>query len=339
MKNVPTHALFGWLLLFGCFACQKNIPTDRFSLADPSALDSVLNHFVENDYFPFLYARLEALDGTVLYEHAAVNDNLLPETEINGNSWIRIWSMSKIVTICLALDLIEDGILKFDDPVEQYIPEFGGMKVAVTETGQSLTEFEWGNRSQVCPVKLVASDSEMTVRHLINHQAGFYYAVTGFSCLDSLVAAQNLPKARNSDELIDRLAKLPLVQHPGTEYFYGTNTTVLGLVAERATGKGLNQLVRERITGPMKIEGLQYGLPSGVALLPRFTGRDSLLRQALPGELDIFGPDVPDYDPAHYLYLGGEGMLATADGYADFVQDVTESRHVKRAPFPGEKNG
>ena len=135
-----------------------------------------------------------------------------------------------------------------------------------------------------------------------------------------MIAEQNLPTAANSADLINRLANLPLVQHSGTDYFYGTNTTVLGLVAERASGKPLKQLVEERITHPLKIDGLQYGLPPDVKLLPKFTGRDSILRQAVRGELDIFGPDVPDYDPNHELYLGGEGMLATADGYADFVR-------------------
>ena len=70
----------------------------------------------------------------------------------------------------------------------------------------------------------------------------------------------------------------------------------------------------------MNISGLQYGLPENQTLLPTFTGRDSVLREAQRGELDIFGPDVPDYDMDHQLYLGGEGMVATADGYADFIR-------------------
>jgi CubicO group peptidase (beta-lactamase class C family) len=228
--------------------------------------------------------------------------------------------MSKIVTISVTLDLIEDGILKLNDPVSKYIPEFKNLQVAVSNDGKSLTEYEWGERDNACPVMFVPNDSVMTVLHLINHEAGFYYATTGFPCIDSLIAEQNLPMAKNSDDLIKRLADLPLIQHSGTDYFYGTNTTVLGLVAERATGRSLNQLVTERVTGPMKIKGLQYSLPVNEKLLPRFTGRDSILRKANKGELDIFGPDVPDYDPDHPLYLGGEGMLATADGYADFVR-------------------
>ena len=80
------------------------------------------------------------------------------------------------------------------------------------------------------------------------------------------------------------------------------------------------ELVKERISDPMKIEGLAYDLPEGATMLPRFSGKDSLLRIAKIGELDIFGQDVPDYRPEHNLYLGGEGMIATANGYSDFLR-------------------
>ena len=317
MKNLKS--IIAILLLVTVFACSEKT-TASFSIADPETINAVLDRYVEEGFYPFVYARLEDIEGNLIYEHATVNQDLLPDVHIDGNTWIRVWSMSKIVTITIALDLVEEGVLKLDDPVTKYIPEFDSLKVAVTTTGKSLTELEWGNRNGTCPIKMVPHDSVMSVLHLINHQAGFYYATTDFPCLDSLLAAQNLPTAKNSQELINRLAKLPLIQHAGTDYFYGTNTTVLGLVAERATGKSLKQLVEERVTNPLKIQGLQYGLPPNVQLLPRFTGQDSILRQAKKGELDIFGPDVPDYLPEHSLFLGGEGMLATTDGYADFIR-------------------
>ena len=306
-------------LLNLCFSCSVD-QYQKIEIQNPEALDSILDYYVNEGFYPFIYARIENLEGEVMYEHGVKNENLLPETEISEDTWIRIWSMSKIVTISLLLDLVEDDILQLNDPVTKYIPEFKDLKVALTKDGASLTDFGWGERDQVCPIQLVENDSVMTVLHLINHEAGFYYANSGYTCLDSMMAEQNFPKALNSDDLIDKLAKLPLMQHPGTGYFYGTNTTVLGLVAERATGQSLKELVVERITEPLNIEGLQYGLPDGVSLIPKFTGRDSILRKANRGELDIFGPDVPDYEPAHELYLGGEGMLGTADGYADFVR-------------------
>ena len=337
MQNKTLSLLSLFLFLATIYSCQNKDHSESIMLVDESALDSILNYYVEENYYPFVYARLEDMDGTLIYEHSAVNEKLLPGTTIDGDSWIRIWSMSKIVTISVFLDLVEDGILKLDDPVSKYIPEFEHLQVAVAKDGTNLTDYDWDKRNEACPIQLVENDEVMTVLHLINHQAGFYYATTGFQCLDAILADQNLPRAKNSEDLIQRLSELPLIQKPGNKYFYGTNTTVLGLVAERATGKSLKDLVAERITGPMNIEGLQYGLPENEKLLPRFTGRDSILRKAQDGELDIFGPDVPDYALSHELYLGGEGMVATADGYADFLRMLINEGSLNGYQFLNKK--
>ena len=307
------------LIVLVSTSCRIEKPSGII-LSDSQAIDSTINVFVENGAYPFVYVRLENKDGSLIYEHSSVNSEILGDQKIDKDSWIRIWSMSKIVTISVALDLIEEGVLQFDDPVTKFIPEFKNLKVAVSETGESIGEIEWGRREGICPIKLIPNDSVMTILHLINHQAGFYYATNGIACLDSLLAQQNLPTAKNTDECINRMAKLPLMQHPGSSYFYGTNTTVLGFVAERATGKSLKQLVEERVTKPMNIKGLQYGLATHANLPPTVSGKDATLRKAHKGELDIFGSDVPDYDLNHELYLGGEGMVATADGYADFIR-------------------
>lgn len=325
-KYIPLLLLLGaaFFLLSSCKTGGNAGMSDRFqkgiTINNPDTLDAILNRYVNDGLYPCLYARIENFDGKVLYEHSAVNKNLIPDIKIDGNTWFRIWSMSKIVTISVALDLVEDGIIKLNDPVTKYIPEFKNLQVAVAEDGKPLSDFEWSNTNGACPFKLVPMDSVMTVLHLINHQAGFYYAATSIPCLDSLAGRQNLPASKNTDEYIKRLTRLPLLQQPGHTHFYGTNTTVLGFVAERATGKSLKQLVEARVTGPLNIQGLQYALPPDVRLLPRFSGKDTLIREAYPGELNIFGSEVVDYDPAHQLYQGGEGMLATADGYTDFLR-------------------
>ena len=281
-------------------------------------LDTILNQYVDEGYFPFLFARLEDKNGRVLYEHCRINRNLIPKEVINEQTWIRIWSMSKIITITIIMDLVEDGHLHLDEPVTKYIPEFDSLQVAVNEKGVPLGQVQ--NKNIGCKYTLVKPDSIMTLRHLINHQAGFYYATTGIDCIDSILVSKNLLQASDSDDLINRLATVPLLLHPGSKYYYGTNTTVLGMVAERSTGLSLKNLVEIRLFSRLNIQGLKYNLSKGETLLPYFTGIDSILRIARKGELDIFGPDLPFYRPDNQLYLGGEGMVATADGYADFLR-------------------
>ena len=308
-------------LMFCCLIINPSCDSTQntlINIQNKYQLDTILNQYVDEGYFPFLFARLEDKNGRVLYEHCRINRNLIPKEVINEQTWIRIWSMSKIITITIIMDLVEDGHLHLDEPVTKYIPEFDSLQVAVNEKGISLGQIQ--NKNIGCKYTLVKPDSIMTLRHLINHQAGFYYATTGIDCIDSILVSKNLPHASDSDDLINRLATVPLLLHPGSKYYYGTNTTVLGMVAERATGLSLKNLVEIKLFNRLNIQGLKYNLSKGETLLPYFTGIDSILRIARKGELDIFGPDLPFYRPDNQLYLGGEGMVATADGYADFLR-------------------
>ena len=224
------------------------------------------------------------------------------------------------------MDLVEDGILKLDDPVTKYIPEFSNLKVAVSKTGKLLSSYGEGlgvdvlENDEPCPYQLVENKSEMTVLQLINHEAGFYYSTTGINCLDNILDSKNLAASKNSNELIQKLSELPLIDYPGNKHFYGLNTTVLGLVNERASGETLNELVKNRITEPLNINGLQYNKNLDTKLLPVFSGVDSIIRLANKGELDIMGSYVPGYGIENELFMGGEGMIGTADGYADFLR-------------------
>jgi len=306
-------------------SCKQNTPAtaveNKSTLDNKTEIDSFIDHYTKDDLYPVMYALLEDKDGNPIYDHGSINQEMFPKKEVTKDSWFRIWSMSKIVTISLVLDLVEDGLIKLEDPVVDYIPEFKNLKVAVNKDGKSLTDY-YDEKNQIakCPIYLVTMESTMTILDLILHKAGFYYALTGIPCIDDPLIEMDIVKSKNNQEFIDKLAKLPLIQQPGTNPYYGLNTTVLGFVAERATNKTLKQLVKERITDPLKIEGLQYHLPKGELLIPPVSGADSILRLAKLGELDIFGPNVPDYRAEHELFLGGEGMVATANGYADFLR-------------------
>ena len=337
MKTNLTFSASVLSLLLVLLSCNFK-HTRNVSLSNRSVLDFIVDSYVENGAYPVIQVHLENLDGSVLYEHSAVNKKLIPDQKIDSNTWFRIWSMSKIVTISIVLDLIEEGKLKLSDPVTRYIPEFKNLQVAIMEDGRPLRDFTQTPAGTKCAYKLVPMDSTMTVLHLLNHEAGFYYATTGIKCLDSLIASQDLATSKTSQEYITRIAKLPLVQQPGSKDFYGTNTTILGFVAERATEKSLKALVEERIARPLNISGLQYSLPGGAKLLPAFYGKDSVLRQAKPGELDIYGAHTINYDPAHQLYLGGEGMIATSNGYIDFLRMLLNNGALNNARFLNESS-
>ncbi len=287
-------------------------------------LDLILDSYVNSGVYPFLYARIEGESG-VVYEHSVTNESLLGELKIGADTWMRIWSMSKLVTISIAMDLIEEEKLSLSDPVTRYIPEFKDLKVAVDKSGKSISQLTKINDD--CPHSLVDMDSIMLVKHLFNHSAGFYYTYTQSNCLNTNISSLNVPTLYDGDELIEKLATIPLVQQPGESYHYGLNIAVLGLVLERIMGKNLAEVFEERVIKKLNLSGLQYTIPDGVKLIPTFTGRNGYLEIAKEGDLPILGQHVPTYDKKQNLFLGGAGMLGTAKGYIDFWRKLLDSEH------------
>ena len=302
------------------FSCNINVGI----INDNESLNSTISKYLENGSQAVLLVRLEDKNGNKIFQYAGKNDDLVQDQIIDENTWFRIWSMSKIVTISITMDLVEDGIISLDDPVSTYIPEFNNLKVAVTNDGGSIIDYSRSddkiNLNDPCPLNIVERKSEMTILQLINHEAGFYYGTTGIKCIDEALVSKDLANAKDSDEFIKKLIELPLIDQPGYKEFYGLNTTILGIVNERATGKTLSDLVKNRITIPMNIKGLKYNKDKNDELLPVFSGADDKIRYANSGELDIMGKYVPRYEPENKLFLGGEGMIATADGYTDFIR-------------------
>ena len=306
-----------FLFIFSC-----NINGDIIN--DNESLNSTIYKYLENGSQAVLLVRLEDKNGNKIFQYVGKNDDLVKDQIIDENTWFRIWSMSKIVTISVTMDLVEDGIISLDDLVSTYIPEFNNLNVAVTNDGGSIIDYlrleNKINLNDPCPLNIVERKSEMTILQLINHEAGFYYGTTGIKCIDEALVSKDLANAKDSDEFIKKLIELPLIDQPGYKEFYGLNTTVLGIVNERATGKTLSDLVKNRITIPMNIKGLKYNKDKNDELLPVFSGADDKIRYANSGELDIMGKYVPGYEPENKLFLGGEGMIATADGYTDFIR-------------------
>lgn len=311
------------LMLFGCGASSS------FDKAVTSLLEEEV---VALKHYPFMTAYVETAEGEVLVSSAVANPQFYGDAKGPGaDDWMRIWSMSKLVTIVLTLDLAEDGVIALNDEVSDYLPEVATLKVARPRSGGTLPEASAqsydlnadGDVTEVaCDLVFEDPSRPMTIRDLMIHTAGFYYATTNLPCLDEPQAKLELPLASSSGEWIAGISQLPLIQSPGEGYYYGLNTTVLGFALERATGKSLQALLEERIVTPYNIEGLSFLLPESASLPPRVSGIDGELRLANPMELDIFGGHQPPYGSDTTLFLGGEGLVATAPGFARFLRVV-----------------
>lgn len=207
----------------------------------------------------------------------------------------RIYSMTKPVTTVAAMMLVEAGKLKLDDPVVNYIPEMGSVKVM----GQS------------APAARV-----MTVRDLMRHTAGLDYEfIAPKSERTRLLgeARRKAPADASNAEYARVLAAVPLAAAPGTVWNYSSSTDVLGRVVEVASGKTLGAFMAEHIFAPldMRDTGFFFTDAARRARMAEPVADDRLLFGTYP----MFDPRVPRRSE-----YGGEGLVSTARDYARFLQ-------------------
>ena len=98
------------ILIFLSFSCSNL----SFQL-DKKKLDNIINKYVSENYYPFLHVLIDDKNGQTIYEYSSVNKTAHPELKVDKNTLMRIWSMSKIVTISIVMDLVEEKLISLDD--------------------------------------------------------------------------------------------------------------------------------------------------------------------------------------------------------------------------------
>ncbi len=223
---------------------------------------------------------------------------------MTADSIFRLYSMSKPITSVAAMMLVEEGKLALDDPVAKYIPAFAAVKVAIEKTDESGKPV-----LAVEPVK-----RPITIEDLLRHTSGLTYGFYGDSAVRKLYANAGLFDGDfDNAEFIERLAKLPLAEQPGTRWDYGHSTDVLGRVIEVISGQTLYQFEKHRLLDPLGMTDTAFFI-ADAAQWPR-------IAEPMPG--DHFDPPIAGIrDPTipRRWESGGAGMVGTIGDYARFAQ-------------------
>ncbi|ORY31998.1 putative beta-lactamase [Naematelia encephala] len=153
------------------------------------------------------------------------------ETEID--TIYDLASLSKLFATVVALDQLGQGLIQLNATVASYIPEFAA-----------------NNKSTV------------TIEQLLTHTSGF----------DADPVPPLFPNYTTIEERRQAAITQALINPPGSTFLYSDlNLMNLGFVLESTTGKTLDQLVKERVTGPLGMSDTFYNsgnLPSH--LLPSY---------------------------------------------------------------------
>ena len=217
----------------------------------------------------------------------------------------RIYSMTKPVTAVVAMQLYEQGLLRLNDELSRYLPEFADMRVLVG-----------GNADQPKTVPAVAP---VRLWHLLSHTAGLTYAFTRSSVLDDMYRGAKADPLEDPDadlaQMCERWGALPLMFEPGTAWNYSVATDVLGRVVEVVTGQTLEEAFAERVLGPLGMSDTRWWVDAEdasrlAALYVPHPGTGRALRHDAMGATALRPPK---------LLSGGGGLISTAADYARFT--------------------
>ena len=206
-----------------------------------SRIDPLLKHAVDAKEVPGVVA-MAATEKGVLYE-GAVGPRALEAgaASMTPDTVFRIASMTKAIATVAAMQLVEQGKLKLDDPV----PNID----AALSSPQVLEGFDASGQPKLRPAK-----RPITLKHLLTHTAGFTYDIWDANS-GRYAKVMQMPNRATG-----KVASLrtPLAFDPGERWLYGINIEWTGLLIERASGQPLEDYFRERIFDPLEMKDSTY---------------------------------------------------------------------------------
>lgn len=301
MLTFPLHIV----LAFACTAA----PPSGLEIAEPTAvgllaerLDDIgpaMSAFVDDGRLPCVMTMIAA-DGNVVYWEAE-GDRVLPDADGDGGDPLerddifRIYSMSKPITSCAVMMLVDDGAIALDDPVSKFIPEFADAQVV---RGGELED----------------AATDVTVRHLLTHTGGLTYGFFGNTPTD--IAYRTIFNTATSlEDFAARIGEQPLLSEPGERWHYSASSDILGRVVEVASGTPFEEFLQTRIFDPLEMDDTGFSVPAEDR--DRFTGNYT----SRAGALALADSPVDGrYTKAPAFPSGGGGLVSTASDYIRFSQ-------------------
>lgn len=190
-------------------------------------------------------ATLAIRHGAETAEGATGVLNLRTQQPATTDSLFQIGSITKVWTATLVMQLVDEGLLDLDEPIQKHLPEF---TVADADVAKSVT-----------------------ARQLLSHTSG----IDGDLFLDTGRGDDNLEK------YVAAMAKLTQVHPQGATMSYcNSGYNLLGRLVEVLRGKTWDEVLRERLLVPLGLEtagtlpeeALLYGAATGHIVPPGADG-------------------------------------------------------------------
>ncbi len=262
------------------------------------ALDGVLTQATQrHGGAPGIVAMATDRNGN-FYEGAAGTRQLGQDNPMTTDDVFAIFSTTKALTGTCVMQLVEEGLIRLDEPAGKYVPDIDQIQV--------LDGFDASGQPRTRPPK-----RPITINDLMLHTSGLSYE---FFSADDLKfrAARDIPTVVScSYESI----RTVLLHDPGAAWNYGVNIDWLGRIVEERRGQRLGKVMAERIFGPLGMKDIGFGLSDSMRAR-RVTIHDRAADGKLTPLPDLALPDPPPMD------MGGHGLYSTVGEYMKFIRMI-----------------
>ena len=218
------------------------------------------------------------------------------------DSIFRIFSMTKPITGTAMMILHDAGLWHPGDAIAKHLPELANVQVRL----------EGGT--------LIAPDHAPTMGELMTHRAGFAYGIAigePSDTVEAMYRAAGVQQSTDLNDMVARLATLPLAYQPGSRWRYSLSMDVQGAIVERLSGQSLPEFYRTRIFEPLGMVDTAFHIAPDkkhrLATLYFKAGDAPLMPLAV-------NPMRPDPESVPTFAMGGGGLFSTAPDYARYAQ-------------------
>lgn len=223
------------------------------------------------------------------------------------DSIFRIASLTKPIVAAGVMVLVDDGLIRLEDPVGEWLPELASPSV-VRIPASKLDD-------------VVPAARPITVADLLSSRAGYGLA-SDFSlpAVEPLFSElkQGPPEPQGvapPDEWMAALSRIPMLYQPGEAWLYNTCSDIQGVLISRVAGQPLPEFLAERLFEPLGMADTGFQVPAHK--LGRFT---SYYQPVESGGLELI--DAPDgqWGSPPAFPSGAGGLVSTVDDWHSFAR-------------------
>lgn len=297
-------------------AAQTTARPDRVGLS-AERLDRIsdfANRALEDAQFSGAVT-LVARDGRIVHLQAHGYQDLEAGTPMRTDTIFRIASMSKPVGTVALMMLVEEGLVRLNDPISRFLPEYADMQVAMRREGgmgpgaAAPPGSGAPGAAAAAAFYTVPASRPVRVQDLLTHTSGIMSGQLSNS-------QGNVHSARRHDDglaWIHGLAEAPLEFHPGDRWAYSAlaGFDVISRIVEVISGQTFDTFLRERIFSPLGMNDTFFW--------PNDTQRERLAGSYVRSEGRLNPRPNADSMSSPVYYSAAGGLMTTASDYARFA--------------------